>query len=101
MLSRLEAHPKPVPSIPHTKARFRAFTVVTCLRRARRATFAPSRGGASQPIYLTPVFSRQTGLFTPYAKNPSLPPLFFAVRIKPWRILPSAPISLQKSVMTW
>ena len=36
-----------------------------------------------------------------HARNPSRPPLFFAVRINPWRTFPSAPISLQKSVMTW
>ena len=34
------------------------------------------------------------------AKKPRRPPLFFAVRIRFWRTLPSAPISLQKSVMT-
>ena len=35
-----------------------------------------------------------------HAKKPRRPPLFFAVRIRFWRTLPSAPISLQKSEMT-
>ena len=35
-----------------------------------------------------------------HARKPSLPPLFLAVRMRFWRTLPSAPISLQKSVIT-
>ena len=35
-----------------------------------------------------------------YARKPSLPPFCLAVRMRFWRTLPSAPISLQKSVMT-
>ena len=36
----------------------------------------------------------------PHARKPSLPPFFFASRIKPWRTLPSAPMFLQNSVIT-
>ena len=35
-----------------------------------------------------------------HARKPSLPPLVLAVRMRFWRTLPSAPISLQKSVIT-
>ena len=63
--------------------------------RSRRASM-----GVSAPTQDVRLPTEKTRDLDAYARKPSLPPLVLAVRMRFWRTLPSAPISLQKSVIT-
>ena len=70
------------------------------IRPVRRfVRFAPSRSPRLKAMYAADK-EWNTPEKSIYARKPSLPPFCLAVRMRFWRTLPSAPISLQKSVMT-
>ena len=59
----------------------------------------PSLSVSCRLVLLKP--RRRHRLEASHARKPSLPPFFLARRMRPWRTLPSAPMLLQNSVMTW